>query len=170
MVAFMFKLSQSLISNSFAIKNIVENRLVTQRLDSTSHIMSKSRELVLGKKALYSTTPTKFDIITAEGTGNACRIKVVGVGGGGGNAVNRMMESSLGVSGVDFWIVNTDAQALSRSLIPQKLKIGDITSRWDAMLLTIICTEKLRNSCIGVLGLVGIQKLGTWPQKRVGVR
>ncbi len=59
-----------------------------------------------------------------------CRIKVIGVGGGGGNAVNRMMESSLGVSGVEFWIVNTDMQALSRSMVPRKLNIGAITSRY----------------------------------------
>ena len=61
--------------------------------------------------------------------GNPCRIKVVGVGGGGGNAVNRMLESSLGVSGVDFWVVNTDMQALTRSLVPNKLNIGSSTSR-----------------------------------------
>lgn len=74
------------------------------------------------------TSPT--DILLAEGSGNPCRIKVIGVGGGGGNAVNRMMESSLGVSGVEFWIVNTDMQALSRSMVPRKLNIGAITSRY----------------------------------------
>lgn len=37
-------------------------------------------------------------------------IKVIGVGGGGGNAVNRMISS--GLSGVDFWAVNTDSQVL----------------------------------------------------------
>ena len=41
-----------------------------------------------------------------------CIIKVIGVGGGGGNAVMRMIET--GVSGVDFIAINTDAQALSR--------------------------------------------------------
>ena len=39
-----------------------------------------------------------------------CCIKVVGVGGGGGNAVNRMVETDAG-SFVDFWAMNTDAQA-----------------------------------------------------------
>ena len=42
-----------------------------------------------------------------------CCIKVVGVGGGGGNAVNRMVETDAG-SFVDFWAMNTDAQASSR--------------------------------------------------------
>ncbi|KAH8051014.1 hypothetical protein JL722_11050 [Aureococcus anophagefferens] len=40
-----------------------------------------------------------------------CSIKVIGVGGGGSNAVNRMVESSI--RGVEFWVVNTDAQALA---------------------------------------------------------
>lgn len=44
---------------------------------------------------------------------NAATIKVVGVGGGGSNAVNRMMESSM--DGVEFWIVNTDVQAMRMS-------------------------------------------------------
>mgnify|MGYP006088318443 CR=1 FL=1 len=42
-----------------------------------------------------------------------CVIKVIGVGGGGSNAVDRMMETR--VEGVEFWAVNTDAQALGRS-------------------------------------------------------
>ena len=49
-------------------------------------------------------------------------IKVVGVGGGGGNAVDRMIEA--GVSGVDFIVANTDAQALGRSKAPVKIQIG----------------------------------------------
>ncbi len=51
------------------------------------------------------------------------RIKVIGVGGGGGNAVNRMIEA--GVQGVEFIAVNTDAQALLRSLAPVQVRIGD---------------------------------------------
>jgi len=49
-------------------------------------------------------------------------IKVVGVGGGGGNAINRMI--SAGVEGVEFIAVNTDAQALAASLAPVKIQIG----------------------------------------------
>jgi len=49
-------------------------------------------------------------------------IKVIGVGGGGGNAVNYMFKE--GIKGVDFFICNTDAQALEASPIPNKIQIG----------------------------------------------
>ena len=50
------------------------------------------------------------------------KIKVIGVGGGGCNAVNRMVSS--GLKGVDFIVANTDVQALNRSLATTKLQIG----------------------------------------------
>ena len=49
-------------------------------------------------------------------------IKVIGVGGGGGNAVNHMHEQ--GIKGVDFIICNTDLQALEASAIPNKIQLG----------------------------------------------
>lgn len=55
------------------------------------------------------------------------RIIVVGVGGAGGAAINRMIES--GVHGVDFIVVNTDAQALHHSLAPTKIHIGKDATR-----------------------------------------
>jgi len=54
------------------------------------------------------------------------RIKVVGVGGGGGNALNTMIESRL--KNVEFISANTDAQALKASLAPTKIQLGmDVT-------------------------------------------
>src|SRR5918998_1000986 len=50
------------------------------------------------------------------------RIKVIGVGGGGGNAVNRMIEA--GIEGIDFLVANTDLQALKRSRAPIKIQLG----------------------------------------------
>ena len=50
-------------------------------------------------------------------------IKVIGVGGGGNNVVNRMIES--GVDGVEFLVVNTDKQDLNKSKCPNKLQIGE---------------------------------------------
>ena len=52
------------------------------------------------------------------------KIKVVGVGGGGGNAVSSMVESA-GISGVEFITVNTDAQILLANKAPTKLQIGE---------------------------------------------
>lgn len=49
-------------------------------------------------------------------------IKVIGVGGGGSNAVNYMYD--LGIEGVDFVICNTDAQALAQSMIPNRIQLG----------------------------------------------
>ena len=50
------------------------------------------------------------------------KIKVIGVGGGGNNAVNRMI--SLGLEGVEFIAINTDAQALMTALAPKRMQIG----------------------------------------------
>ncbi|KAL4611704.1 hypothetical protein ACB092_08G144600 [Castanea dentata] len=60
---------------------------------------------------------------------NEANIKVVGVGGGGSNAVNRMLESSM--KGVEFWIVNTDVQAIKMSPVSpeNRLQIGQELTR-----------------------------------------
>jgi len=54
-------------------------------------------------------------------------LKVLGLGGGGSNAINRMIE--LGLSGVDFIVANTDSQALNNSLAPTKIQLGPKTTR-----------------------------------------
>jgi len=64
-------------------------------------------------------------IITFEpdpSTNGAC-IKVIGIGGGGGNAINRMIEA--GIEGVEFLVANTDLQALKNSRASVKLQIGE---------------------------------------------
>ncbi|MFW5772634.1 MAG: cell division protein FtsZ, partial [Phototrophicaceae bacterium] len=58
---------------------------------------------------------------------NFAQIKVVGVGGGGGNAVNRMVNEGLG--GVEFIAVNTDNQALMLSKAKVRVRIGDKLTR-----------------------------------------
>ncbi len=62
----------------------------------------------------------RFDF--ADDSGNVARIKVIGVGGAGGNAVNRMIEA--GLKGVEFIVINTDAQVLDHSRAPKKIQIG----------------------------------------------
>ncbi|MBD1838610.1 cell division protein FtsZ [Coleofasciculus sp. FACHB-64] len=59
--------------------------------------------------------------------GSVAKIKVIGVGGGGGNAVNRMIASD--VSGVEFWSINTDAQSLSHSSAAKRLQMGQKLTR-----------------------------------------
>ncbi len=65
-----------------------------------------------------------YDVTPGE---NFAQIKVVGVGGGGGNAINRMIEEGMG--GVDFISINTDAQALMLSQAKTRVRIGDKLTR-----------------------------------------
>ena len=72
-----------------------------------------------------STSPTGRGInifIDDEPPITGARIKVIGVGGGGGNAVNRMMDA--GIEGIEFVVANTDLQALKRSRAPVKIQLG----------------------------------------------
>ena len=54
----------------------------------------------------------------------ASYIKVIGVGGGGSNAVNHMYRQ--GIKGVDFIVCNTDAKSLMQSPVPTKIKLGEL--------------------------------------------
>lgn len=65
-------------------------------------------------------TPLNFEF--AEDQRLAAVMKVVGIGGAGGNSVDRMIQS--GMTGVEFITINTDAGALDRTLAPRKLQIG----------------------------------------------
>src|SRR6202161_3023355 len=66
-----------------------------------------------------------------EETRKGARIKVIGIGGGGSNAVGRMYEE--GLDGVEFYIMNTDAQALEASGVPHKIQIGArVTEGWGS--------------------------------------
>jgi cell division protein FtsZ len=68
----------------------------------------------------------KFEFIDSNERYNA-RIKVVGVGGGGGNAINNMISAQL--KGVEFIAANTDSQALERSSCPNKMQLGASITR-----------------------------------------
>nr|MDA8110554.1 cell division protein FtsZ [Betaproteobacteria bacterium] len=61
-----------------------------------------------------------FEIVDNQGAGPI--IKVVGVGGAGGNAVNHMIQK--GVEGVEFIAVNTDAQVLGRNMARSQIQLG----------------------------------------------
>ncbi len=68
-----------------------------------------------------------FEMTDANNRINGARIKVVGVGGGGCNAVNTMIRS--GLSGVEYIVANTDAQALSVSLAETKIQLGGTVTK-----------------------------------------
>ncbi len=68
-----------------------------------------------------------FEMTDAQNRINGARIKVVGVGGGGCNAVNTMIRS--GLSGVEYIVANTDAQALSVSLAETKIQLGGTVTK-----------------------------------------
>ncbi len=70
------------------------------------------------------------NFIMGEGSVSPCRIKVIGVGGGGGNAINRMVTCDASIEGVEMWAVNTDPQALAKNSAPNKLNIGSKLSRY----------------------------------------
>src|SRR5882672_5875348 len=74
------------------------------------------------KNTLTDNIDTSIKFLFDEGIRLGACIKVVGVGGGGSNAVNRMIDAGLG--GVDFLVANTDVQALKQSRAPVKLQIG----------------------------------------------
>jgi cell division protein FtsZ len=68
---------------------------------------------------------SRFEFIEDEPL--AARMAVIGVGGGGGNAVNNMIEQ--GISGVDFIVINTDQQALRHNLAPVKIQAGRVLTK-----------------------------------------
>jgi len=74
-------------------------------------------------KYMAEEAPRSGDIVPSR----VAKIKVIGVGGGGSNAVNRMIASDL--TGVEFWTINTDAQALAFSSTSQRLQIGQKLTR-----------------------------------------
>ena len=69
-----------------------------------------------------STNSTFFTFDSPKG--QSSYIKVIGVGGGGGNAVNHMFKE--GIEGVDFIVCNTDMKALNASPVPNKIPLGDL--------------------------------------------
>ncbi len=85
-----------------------------QQDDSLKNLFSSSSS----KRRNFEVTPDVTPV---------ARIKVIGVGGGGGNALNRMIRSNI--KGIDFCAVNTDAQALYHSEAPTKINIGKATTR-----------------------------------------
>jgi cell division protein FtsZ len=97
-----------------------------------SHERAPTRAGLLGQTELISSAeiadePQRDPIEFADSDAHKAVIKVVGVGGGGGNALNNMVLS--GLSGVEFIAANTDAQALQHNLAPIKVQLGSEVTR-----------------------------------------
>lgn len=84
------------------------------------------RNLFAGKTSTFKKRPVTVEMVTPE-ISPAASLKVIGIGGGGGNAVSRMMKSS--VKGIEFMSMNTDAQALYHCETPVKINVGKATTR-----------------------------------------
>ena len=80
------------------------------------------------KRLTLPLSQVSIDLRRPKGSqGTVAKIKVVGIGGAGGNAVHRMMQ--MGLSGVQFIIINTDAQALAQHPATDKIQIGQKVTR-----------------------------------------
>ena len=81
---------------------------------------ANTNDMVFG---MFSSTDNATQSSPSPAPGiSPAKIKVVGVGGGGGNAVNRMIKS--GLTGVEFWLMNTDLQILNTSICKNKIQLG----------------------------------------------
>lgn len=89
----------------------------------TQNNKGKRRKIKIAIKNKNMSSNTEFENISFDLPKNQSNvIKVIGVGGGGSNAINHMF--SQGIKGVDFVICNTDAQALENSPVPIKIQLG----------------------------------------------
>jgi cell division protein FtsZ len=97
-----------------------------ERIQAWLLLVPQSR-IVRSRHVLHSTVRDDAAVVSSTELTPPCVIKVLGVGGGGGNAVNRMIQTRI--EGVSFWAINTDAQALAKSLAPNVLNIGRALTR-----------------------------------------
>ena len=108
-------------------KSSEEGEQRPQRPIQTTHGRPSSRRAgQAAKRPVAAPEPTPVTAIEVPDDGRAL-IRVVGVGGGGSNAVDRMIEA--GIVGVDFIALNTDSQALVRSKAGKRLHIGERVTR-----------------------------------------
>ncbi|MFW6195195.1 MAG: hypothetical protein ACOC5M_01570, partial [Chloroflexota bacterium] len=95
---------------------------------ANGHYNGAGEQSLAATLSSYSQEPEMTEMPGAEQQDfGRAKIKVVGVGGGGSNAVSRMYRDRL--PEVEYMVVNTDAQALVRSEVPVRVRIGDETAR-----------------------------------------
>ena len=127
------KITSDRQSRSQAIASSPNSILSNSNLNSSEY---KDRQASVSGNYLYERSlglPLKDTSLPKEGRpdnivpSNIAKIKVIGVGGGGCNAVNRMIQTDI--LGVEFWAINTDAQALAQAAAPNRLQVGQKLTR-----------------------------------------
>ncbi|KAL3759764.1 hypothetical protein ACHAWU_007508 [Discostella pseudostelligera] len=95
-------------------QQLMGNSISSSSSSSSSITNSRGQGLATSSSTLSTTAlSSSATALMPDGGLSPCVIKVLGVGGGGSNAVDRMLDTRIG--GVEFWAINTDAQALGRS-------------------------------------------------------
>src|SRR5207253_3141688 len=103
---------------NFAVKSLQPQNAPRQRKGRGG----KERETKFQRRAAEMKKENDIRISFNEEARNDAKIKVIGVGGGGNNAVNRMIDA--GMEGIEFVVANTDLQALRMSHAPLKIQLG----------------------------------------------
>lgn len=107
--------------------NLNSNEYASSTMSEENFLSHNNTGVSLSRSYESQMTPREESRSNRIVPSNVAKIKVIGVGGGGCNAVNRMIAS--GVTGIEFWAINTDAQALAHSSAPQRLQIGTKLTR-----------------------------------------
>ncbi|MDB9413457.1 cell division protein FtsZ [Microcystis aeruginosa] len=107
--------------------NLNSNDYASSAMSEDNHYSQNNAGVLFTRPHESQMTPREESRSNRIVPSNVAKIKVIGVGGGGCNAVNRMIAS--GVTGIEFWAINTDAQALAHSSAPQRLQIGTKLTR-----------------------------------------
>ncbi len=121
------------LENELPLSNTIKLEQNGSHSEDESNLAS-APSASLGKSGINLHQNRSADVLSTEDhrdddsmQDTTAKIKVIGVGGGGGNAVNRMIANN--VSGVEFWSLNTDSQALTQSAAPRRLQVGQKLTR-----------------------------------------
>lgn len=141
--------SQDEYTQTASSQNMQESNLHKTNVQHDAYVSQKKEQVSQNESFLINNiSDEKIEVVTQKQGGNnnvkdndnkqdqrrdyqidplGARIKVIGIGGGGNNAVNNMIKSEL--QGVEFITANTDIQALNSSLAPTKIQLGAILTK-----------------------------------------
>ncbi|KAJ7960845.1 cell division protein FtsZ-like 1, chloroplastic-like [Quillaja saponaria] len=115
-------------SNELMTSSSIPTPIYHKAFSSSSNVFRACVPLTSRRRSVFEWQRCRLRVVSCSFTPvETAKIKVVGVGGGGNNAVNRMIGS--GLQGVDFYAINTDSQALLQSAAENPLQIGELLTR-----------------------------------------